>query len=104
MSAYFIAHRRRITNPEALKRYQHVDATLAKFGGVVLVREEDYQVLEGAWHPGQRRDDSRPERITVIKFPDRAKLEQWYNSPEYAPLKDIRTNSAEFDAIAADGA
>ncbi len=104
MSAYFIAHRRRITDSETLKNYHDVEMSLQKFGGSVLARSDAYKVLEGNWHPGRKHDDSQPERITVIEFPDMAKLEAWYNSADYATLKNIRTHSADFDAIAVEGA
>ena len=103
MSAYFIAHRRDITDPQSLKKYDEVEKSLQKFSGTVVVRSDAYQVLEGEWHPGRKFDDAQPQRITVIKFPDMTKLKAWYNSPDYAALKDIRLHSAHSDAIAVEG-
>lgn len=45
-------------------------------------------------------DDSRPERITVIQFPDMATLRRWYDSGDYADLKKIRQRSAAADIVA----
>ena len=101
MSAFFIVHRRSISDPERLKEYRHgVGETIRRFGGKVVVRADAFQVLEGGWHPGERGDDSEPERVTVIEFPDMASLRSWYDSPDYAPLKKIRQSSAQSDAIA----
>ena len=104
MSAYFIMHRRDITDPERLKDYRKgVDATIARHGGKPVVRADCYEVLEGEWHPGANRNDALPERVTVIEFPDMASLKAWYQSDDYARLKDIRQSSAVSDAVAVEG-
>lgn len=105
MPAYLIAHRREITDPAALKRYSDgIDAVIAKFGGKVATRADSFKVLEGDWEPGQPRDDSKPERLTVIEFPSMAKLQEWYDSPDYAELKAIRQNSSRSDMVAVETA
>jgi uncharacterized protein (DUF1330 family) len=104
MPAYLIVHRREIVDPERLKEYSNgINATIAKFGGKVVVRADRFEVLEGDWHPGRKGDDSHPERITVIAFPDMDSLKAWYGSPEYAPLKAIRQASAICDVAATSG-
>lgn len=40
MPAYFIAHRREITDPETLKAYAGVESTLRPYGGKVIVRSD----------------------------------------------------------------
>jgi uncharacterized protein (DUF1330 family) len=99
MTAYFIAHRRAITDPATLKTYKGVDQTLGKFGGKVIVRADGFEVLEGQWHAG-RENSERPERITVIAFPDKASLKRWYESAEYARLRTLRLEASETDAVA----
>jgi len=70
MSAYFIMHRREITDPDRLKGYRKgVDATITRFGGKAVVRADCFEVLEGEWHPERNRDDTLPERVTIIEFP-----------------------------------
>jgi uncharacterized protein (DUF1330 family) len=104
MSAYLIVHRREITDSEALKAYgEGVGATIAKFGGKVLVRSDAFDVLEGDWQTGQKAVDSKPQRIVVVEFPDMAALRAWYGSDEYAPLKATRQNSSLSDFIAVEG-
>lgn len=105
MTAFFIAHRRQITDPARLKQYRDgIDATIARFGGRVVVRADGYEVLEGDWHSGRDRDDSHPERLTVIAFPDMKSLKNWYDSADYAPLKTLRQDSAVHDVAAVEGA
>jgi len=104
MPAYLIVHRRKITDAESLKRYDNVEATIGKFGGNVLIRSDEFLVLEGQWKSGSRSDDARPERITVIEFPDMAQLRHWYDSQDYAKLKDIRKENSASDIVAVEGA
>lgn len=104
MPAYLIVHRREITDPEQLKAYADgVQETIARHGGQVLARADSFKVLEGRWHSGQKANDRMPERITVIAFPDMARLTRWYDSDEYRPLKLIRQNSAICDVVAVEG-
>ena len=103
MPAYLIAHRREISDPETLKKYNHVESTVEKFGGKVVLRSDSFEVLEGKWNSGRHMDDSRPERLTIIEFPDMGKLRGWYDSDDYASLKSIRQHASASDVIAADG-
>jgi uncharacterized protein (DUF1330 family) len=104
MSAYFIMHRREITDPERLKQYRKgVDDTIKQFCGKPVVRADCYEVLEGEWHAGSNRDDSLPERVTILEFPDMESLKAWYGSDDYAKLKELRQESAVTDAVAVEG-
>ena len=104
MSAFLIVHRREITDPETLKQYRDgIDQTIVKFGGRPLVRMDGFEVLEGGWDPGRPNDDSQPERITVIEFPDMGQLKDWYGSEEYAELKALRQASSVCDVVAVEG-
>jgi len=104
MPAYLIVHRRKITDPENLKHYDNVEKSIGKFGGKVLIRADEFLVLEGQWHSGSRSDDGRPERITVIEFLDMAQLRHWYDSQDYAKLKEIRKENSASDIVAVEGA
>lgn len=103
MPAYLIVHRRKITHPDALKRYDNVEASIAKFGGKTLIRADEYLVLEGDWQAGRRSDDAHPERVTVVEFPDMAALRRWYDSQDYKELKEIRRKNSASDVVAAEG-
>ena len=105
MAAYLIVHRREITDPDGLKAYADgVDDTIASFGGEVVARSDDFEVLEGDWAPGAHHVDSRPGRITVLRFPEMDSLKRWYESEEYAELKKIRQSSSQSDIAAVSSA
>lgn len=53
------------------------------------------EVLEGDW---------RPQSMTALKFDDMEALKAWYESPDYAPLKQMRLESNIGDIIAIQGA
>ena len=104
MSAYFIVHRRNISDSDTLEDYSDgAEATIREFGGEVIVRSDNFDVLEGDWTPGKKGVDSRPERITVVRFPDMEALKKWYASDEYAEFKDIRQSSSSSDIVAVTG-
>lgn len=94
MAAYIIG-RIEITNPEAYKEYvAKVPATVQHHGGRYLVRGGASEVLEG----------SMPDRRTVcLEFADRAAALGWYNSPEYRPLRELRTSASVGDLFVVDG-
>jgi uncharacterized protein (DUF1330 family) len=85
-SGYVIAQLK-VTNREKYKEYvSQVSEVVKKFGGEYLVRNGEYQVVEG--------EDNFP-RIVIIKFPTYEKALEWYNSDEYKPVKDIRLANSE---------
>lgn len=104
VAAYLIVHRRDINDSETLKGYATgVVETIKKFGGNVIVRSDGFDVLEGNWTPGKKMVDTRPERVTVVQFPDMEALMTWYRSDDYADLKKIRQKSSSSDIVAVDG-
>lgn len=94
MSGYMIAQVR-VTNPEKFKAYAAAAGPVtAKYGGEYLVRGGAMVALEG----------DPAERLVVIRFPDRAAAEAWYNSPEYQEARKLREGAATGDFAAVDGA
>ena len=66
-----------------------------KHGGEYIVRGGESMVIEGKWaYP----------RTVVIKFPSYEKAIEFYNSDEYKPIKKIRLENAESNAIIIEGA
>jgi len=63
---------------------QHVVPLIAKHGGEVLVASTEARAFEGAPHGSW---------TVVIRFPSREDAVAWYESPEYAPLKQLRIES-----------
>lgn len=96
MSAYLLYARTAITDAETSKRYgELVVPQIREFGGEMLATRGTVHVLEGEWDP---------QSVTIIAFADLAALRRWYDSPEYAPLKQMRLDSNEGDMIVVEGA
>jgi uncharacterized protein (DUF1330 family) len=61
-------------------------AAIPKYGGEVLDVVEAKEVLEGNWPVGAR--------TALVRFPDEASLHRFWNSPEYAQMKELRHGTA----------
>jgi uncharacterized protein (DUF1330 family) len=84
-----------VTNPEAFAEYgKLVPGTVAAFGGTYLVRGGTPDKIEG---------DYDPVRIVVLQFDSVDRAREWYNSPEYAPLKEMRMKASRGDLYFVDG-
>jgi len=94
MPAYIIVEVT-ILNPKGYEEYKKLTpASIAAFGGRFLIRGGKTETLEGDW---------TPERIVVVEFPDMETAKKWWNSPEYAPAKNIRLITAKTKMILAEG-
>ncbi len=76
-----------ITDPEAFRKEyaERVGATHENYGGKLLVAGEACESLEGDWHPN---------RVAMLEFESAEMARRWYDSEEYAPLKDARLKTA----------
>ena len=95
MKTYLINHLRipgDIPNNEGLTYLEHVEATVAPYGGKWLAQGSPDATLEGTW----------PGSVVLMEFPDRAAVSAWYNSPEYAAIRPLRTRNAISDLILID--
>lgn len=95
MPAYLIADET-ITDSAKFDEYKlRVLPLIEKFGGRFLSRGGALEVLESGkgWSPG---------RMVIIEFPSMAALKDWYDSPEYAPVRDIRLSAATSVLVALD--
>ena len=94
MSAYFIIQIN-ITNPESYKDYiSQVTPIVKKFGGEYIVRGGNSENVEGSWPY---------ERTVVLKFPSYDMVKKWHDSEEYKPIRKIREDNSEGNAIIIDG-
>ena len=94
MAAYLIANIR-VNDPGRYKEYvTAVPALIAKHGGQYRVRGGETQVLEGPW---------TPDRLVVLKFPDREAALAFYNDPEYEPYRDLRQAVTDSSVVIVDG-
>ena len=94
MSGYFIIQIN-VTNAENYKEYiEKVTPIVKKFGGEYIVRGGQSANVEGNW-PFQR--------TVVLKFPTYDMVKEWHNSEEYKPIRKIREDNSECNAIIIEG-
>ena len=97
MGCYFMVSVR-IDRPDKRPLYEEyirrVKPLVESFGGEYLVRSEHLEYGGGDW---------RPDRVIVIRFPDRAALDRCFGSPEYAEMKDLRIASVAASVVIAEG-
>ena len=94
MAAYVIAEIR-ITDSETYMQYiEQVPALIRKHGGEYIVRGGAPETLEGKWSP---------QRVVVLKFPDREAVKAFFSDHEYSPIRDIRRSSSEAEIVLVDG-
>lgn len=95
MPAYVIVDVK-INNAEMYEEYKKLTpASIAAYDGKFIVRGGATEILEGDWEYG---------RIVVLEFPNAERAKQWWNSPEYAPAKNIRQRTATTKMILVEGA
>ena len=81
MPAYMIAQLN-INDPEPMGPYAAgVTAVTEQYGGRYLFSGPGVTNVEGDWHP---------DGFAIIEFPSREAAMRWYDSPEYAPLRQLR--------------
>ena len=79
----------------AFEQYrQKVPATIAAHGGRYLARGGATEVLEGSWSP---------KRCIILEFPDMQRFREWWSSPEYAPLRELRERSTNSSLVVTQG-
>src|SRR5262245_18245847 len=71
-----------------------VPETLALYGGKFLVRGGAIQMLEGTW---------KPERFVILEFPSAERAREWWSSPEYKNIVDLRYRNAVSQMILVEG-
>jgi len=92
MAAYAVVNVR-VTDPDRYAEYRDkAPDTIARYGGKYLARGGKVEVLEGAWDP---------QRLVILEFESLERFNEWYNSPEYASLKQLRHEAAvtEFSVV-----
>jgi uncharacterized protein (DUF1330 family) len=95
MSAYVIGEIE-VTDPAVYEDYRkQVLAVVTKYGGKFLVRGGKVDPKEGGWNP---------KRVVVLEFPSVAQAQQFYHSPEYAPLLKLRQKASKGRLIIVEGA
>jgi len=94
MSAYVIVNID-VKDPVRYEDYKRqAGPTVTAYGGRFVVRGGAAEVLEGSWEP---------KRIVVLEFPSMARAREWIDSPEYAPARRLRHETAESEMILVEG-
>ena len=84
-----------VTDPARFEDYKKLSpATVAQYGGRFLARGGRVEPLEGGWSP---------ERLVIIEFPSVEQARAWADSPEYAPAKHLRQETASSRMIVVEG-
>jgi uncharacterized protein (DUF1330 family) len=94
MKTYLINHLRipgDIPNSAALTYLEHVEATVAPFGGKWLAQGPG-DTVEGAW----------PGSVVLMEFPSREAANHWYHSAAYQQILPLRQKNAISDIILID--
>ncbi len=76
--------------PEMTKYEGAAIALAARFGGKPLAKELHPEIVEGRWSPTW---------FVVLEFPDRQAVHDFYDAPEYQPLKAIRHAAATSNGL-----
>ena len=95
MTTYLINHLRipnGVPNSHGLRYLENVEATFKPFGGRWLVLDAPVEVLEGSW----------PGSVILMEFPDMTAAKNWYHSPGYQKILNLRTDNAISDLILVD--
>ena len=74
-------------------RERNTDA-VAKHGGSFAARGGRQEILEG---------DYEPKRVVIIEFPDLDAARGWYESDDYAPLRELRRSASKTDIFVVEG-
>ena len=74
-------------------RERNTDA-VANHGGRFVARGGRHEILEG---------DYAPVRVVIIEFPDLEAAKGWYESDEYAPLRELRRSASDTDILVVEG-
>ncbi|GAC1552938.1 MAG: DUF1330 domain-containing protein [Herpetosiphon sp.] len=94
MPAYVIVDLE-ITDPVGYAAYSKLTGpTLAAYDGRFLVRGGPSTTLEGDWSP---------QRLVVLEFPTIERAHEWYHSPEYTAIIDMRKTTARSRFLIVEG-
>lgn len=94
MPAYVVVNVK-VEDPVRYEEYRRLaPASIAAYGGRYLARGGRTEVLEGDWQPA---------RFVILEFDSAARARAWLDSPEYAPVKRIRHETARTSMVVIEG-
>jgi uncharacterized protein (DUF1330 family) len=84
-----------VKNQEKLTEYAGHLPTIMHYGGKVLGRGFDPEVVAGNWTP----------RLLVIhEWPNREQFQRWYDSSGYRPWRELREEACGMNMVLVGGA
>jgi uncharacterized protein (DUF1330 family) len=93
--AVYVVVNVRVTDPDRYAEYREkAPATISHYGGKYLARGGAVEALEGEWDP---------ERLVILEFESMERFHEWYDSPEYAPLKHLRSEASATEFVVVEG-
>jgi uncharacterized protein (DUF1330 family) len=94
MPAYLFAEIE-VVDPQKYEEYRRrVPPLVAAHGGKYLARGGALEVKEGDW---------APKRLVLLEFPSMAQARRFYDSPEYAPLLELRKKATRSKLVFLEG-
>ena len=95
MPAYVIATVTDARDQDKLVEYRNRNTdVVAAHGGRFVARGGRHEVLEGSYEP---------LRVVIIEFPDLDAARGWYESEDYAPLRELRQSASDTDILVVEG-
>jgi uncharacterized protein (DUF1330 family) len=83
------------TSEEAKQEYvKGLSNMIEKNGGDFIIASSKFRVVEGEWKPGL---------LVVIRFPTMEQLSAWYDSAEYASVRQYRLENSRSDGVIVEG-
>lgn len=84
-----------VKDPETYKQYVALaPASVEAHGGRYLARAGRTEKLEGEW---------LPRRLVILQFESLEQARAWLDSPDYAPVKKLRHQSASTNMVVIEG-
>ncbi|MCX6080637.1 MAG: DUF1330 domain-containing protein [Chloroflexi bacterium] len=94
MKAYIIVDVE-VNDPAQYSEYKDLaQSTVPLYGGKYIARGGKTENLEGSW---------QPKRIVILEFPSYDHAKAWLNSPEYAPARSLRHQTATSQMVVVEG-
>ena len=84
-----------VTIKDKTKFLQYVEGhrpSMQQYGGKLLFRSNDLEVIEGNWPP---------KLFVVQEWPSEEAFQAWHNSKEYAPWKKLRQEGMDVNMVLA---
>ncbi len=95
MAAYLIVEMVEMTDADAFAEYRRrIGPVMNEYDGEFLSIGSNLLLLEGEWHP---------RVVAIVRFPTMDHIRDVYESPDQAPLRELRQRAGRFNFVAVDG-